>query len=619
MQTAGEWACENRYMPGDITSRPGPYNLDAFPFCREPLEWMSPCNPTENVVLVWGSQTGKTTMLENVIGQRIHQAPCPMMMMRPTLDSAEEWSKIRFQALVNSSPVLKQLVVEGRHGNRASSIILQKIFPGGSLDIEGANSPSGVASKSICILIIDEEDRNPESAGEEGDPSTLAEMRTTGFFGRRKIIRTSTPTVMGSSRIWRKFLLTDQNYYHVPCPRCGEYQRLYWTHPETKEYCVTWPKGEPWKAVYRCPYCGKEWVNAEKNEILPVGRWVPKTTGRPYWKGAQLSTLYAPVGWDDFGKLAQEWEDGHPDGQVDKDKLVVFINTRLGECWEDRMDTALDTNELLRRCEPMPTIPTKASMLIGSVDVQGNRLELELCGWGLGLENFGIRHQVFWGKTDEETVWNDLHRFIHAQKWMNADGQRLAVVAVGIDTGFNTDMVYSFIQSHLGWGYFPVKGEAGLGKLIVDSQPHKSHAKFGGLPFVMVGSDGAKARVYSMLRIQSPGPGYCHFAADAGYDESAFKQMTIERRIKQYDKSGQARLVWTKNKHDANEMLDLRQYNLAMATLHAQRYDLSQPILWQPLGTDTDEVQPSLTEKQTAVSTKRDAEYRFDRSAFFRR
>lgn len=566
-------------------------------------------------------------MLENVIGQRIHQAPCPMMMVRPTIDSAEEWSKIRFRGLVDASPALRNLVVEGRQsGNKASSVILQKMFPGGSLDIEGANSPSGLASKSICVLILDEEDRFPHSVVAEGSPSALAEMRTTAFHGRRKIIRTSTPTVLDESVIWDHFLKTDQCHYHVPCPCCGEYQRLYWRHPESGEYCVVWPKGEPWKAVYRCPVCAGEWKNREKAEILPVGRWVSSTVGRPNWRGAQLSTLYAPVGWDDFPKLAQEWEDSHPNGQIDREKLVVFINTRLGECWEDRMDTALDNNELLTRREPLVKypaervgrIPDHASMLLGTVDVQSNRLELHMAAWGLARENWSVRRETFWGDTGKDQVWEDMHQFVQLTPWLNVSGQRLAVVVVGIDTGYATDKVYEFIRSHQGWGYLPLKGEDGLDRLLIDPRPHTSGRKFGGLPFVMVGTDEAKRMTYAMLRIKDPGPQYCHFALDAGYEEEQFQQIIVERLVKRYDKTGHARFVWVKPPGKSNEMLDLFGYNLALASVYAQRYDLTSPILWAP-PEGVAELQPKLTEKQTPVSTEREAPIRFDRSTFFRR
>lgn len=621
IQGVADWACENRMMGVGVTATPGLYSYERVPYAKLIMDWMSPSDPTEVIYLQWGAQTGKTTLIENCIGHRIHQAPCPILLVRPTIDSAKEWSKVRLQNMIAETAALRGLITEPKHrGDEANNVILQKFFPGGSLDIVGANAPTGLSAKSICLLIMDERDRFPGSAGDEGDPGELAIKRTTAYKGQRKIIVTSTPTIKDESRVEEGFLKTDQCYYFVPCPRCGKEQRLFWTHPETREVCVVWPRGEPWKAVYRCPYCAGTWKNAEKNDILPAGAWQATAVGRPAWHGAHLSTLYAPVGWDDFATLAQEWEDCHPAGATNREALIVFVNTRLAETWEDRYDTALDVEELFRRCEPMPLLPNAAAWITGAVDVQANRLELELCCWGPGLESWGFRYEVFWGDTDKPQVWEDLHRFIHFQPWKTMAGDRLAIVGVAIDTGYATTEVYEFIQAHKGWGYFPVKGEAGLERVIIDPRPHVSAAKFGGLPFVMIGTDEAKRQVYSALRLKDPGPRYCHFAADAGYTLDVFKGMTVERMTKRPDATGHLKVKWVKPSGKRNEPLDIRVYNLAMATIFAKRNDLTKPLLWTPieLGAQSPATSPNLAYSRVQVKTENETGYQFDRSAFLR-
>ena len=89
----------------------------------------------------------------------------------------------------------------------------------------GANSAASLASRPVRLVLLDEVDRFPPSAGTEGDPVKLAVKRSTTFWNR-KVILTSTPTTKGASRIEAAWEESDQRVYEVPCPVCGGYQAL---------------------------------------------------------------------------------------------------------------------------------------------------------------------------------------------------------------------------------------------------------------------------------------------------------------------------------------------------------------------------------------------------------
>ena len=98
---------------------------------------------------------------------------------------------------------------------------------GGLLALSGANSPASLASMSIRLLLCDEIDKYPPSAGSEGDPVELAIQRTATFWNR-KIILVSTPSIKGASRIENSYEKSDKRLYFVPCPHCGHEQHLIW-------------------------------------------------------------------------------------------------------------------------------------------------------------------------------------------------------------------------------------------------------------------------------------------------------------------------------------------------------------------------------------------------------
>ena len=319
--TVSDWADAERRLSSESSAEPGIWRTDRAPYQRGIMDAVA----DETVREIWvmkSAQVGWTEILNNVIGYHIHQDPAPMLLVQPTLEMAEAWSKDRLAPMVRDTPALAERIADPRSRDSGNTL-LHKKFAGGHLTVAGANSPAGLASRPIRIVLFDEVDRYPASAGTEGDPISLGKKRAATFWNR-KVLAGSTPTIKGSSRIESGFESGDQRFYHVPCVHCGELQRLVWSQ-------VRWPDGQPELAVYACVACGAELTDADKPKMLRAGQWVASRESRGI-ASFHISELYSP--WSTWADMAVAFV------QAKKlpETLQTWINTSLGETFEERGD-----------------------------------------------------------------------------------------------------------------------------------------------------------------------------------------------------------------------------------------------------------------------------------------
>jgi len=223
--TVSQWADQHRKLSPEASAEPGQWDTSRAEFQRGIMDAVS--DPLiEEVVVMKSAQVGWTEIINNIAGYFIDQDPAPIMVMQPTLEMAEGWSTDRLAPMVRDSPRLAAKIADAKSRDSGNKL-LQKRFPGGQLVIVGANSPASLASRPMRVILADEVDRYPASAGVEGDPLTLAYKRTNNFWNRRKLAG-STPTIAGSSRIEAKFDESDKRFFFVPCPHCDEHQVLKW-------------------------------------------------------------------------------------------------------------------------------------------------------------------------------------------------------------------------------------------------------------------------------------------------------------------------------------------------------------------------------------------------------
>ena len=394
--TVSEWADRYRVLSQRASSEPGRWRTERTPYLKEIMDCLSPVSPFQRVVFMKGAQVGATESGNCWIGYVIHQAPGPMMAVAPTVELAKRNSKQRLDPLIEESEVLRERVRE-RRSRDSGNTVLSKEFPGGVLILTGANSAVGLRSMPARYLFLDEVDGYPGDVEGEGDPILLAERRS-ATFQRRKILLVSTPKTKGLSRIEREYGQSDQRRYFVPCPHCHEQQTL-----ELQN--LRWPEGQPREAEYACAGCGNLIGERHKTWMLERGEWRPAAQGDGRTAGFHLSSLYSPVGWFSWADAAEMYEQA----RKAPDLMKGFVNTVLGLPFEEEAE-APEWQRLYERRETyrIGMVPAAGLFLSAGVDVQKDRLEVEIVAWGRGKESWSVDYRVIEGDTARAEVWAKL-------------------------------------------------------------------------------------------------------------------------------------------------------------------------------------------------------------------
>jgi phage terminase large subunit GpA-like protein len=561
-----EWADRFRKLSSEASAEPGQWRTSRAEYQRGMMDAVN--DPTvETVVIMSSAQIGKSdALVNNTIGYFIHQDPSPILLIQPTVDMAESYSKDRIATMIRDTPELKQLVGDAK-AKSSNNTVLHKKFVGGQLVIAGANSPAGLASRPIRVILADEVDRYPASASEEGDPVNLAVKRTTTFWNR-KIILVSTPTIKGASRIEKAFNESDQRRYFVACPHCQHEQHFVWGQ-------VKWGDS-PQDAWYECESCGKTINNSHKIAMIRAGKW-KATAEFKGTAGFAINELYSP--WRTFGDVAVSFLKAKDDPEL----LKVWVNTSLGETFDDQNGEGVEWQQLAARAEPYTplTVPSGGKFLTAGVDVQGDRLSVSIWAWGRGEESWLVYTIELYGDPLENGVWEELDAIL-LSTYTHSTGNELRITAAAIDTGFKPQEVYNFIRTRPGRKLFAVKGLSTPGKPIL-SKPTPQEVTYKGQNYLKgiklwgVGTDTAKSLIYSRLRLKTPGAGYVH--TYIGLDEEFYQQITAEKLVTRYVK-GFPKQEWVKIR-PRNEALDTLVYSYAaaigcgMARLNWDKLELS--------------------------------------------
>jgi phage terminase large subunit GpA-like protein len=555
--TVSEWADRERYLSSEASAEPGPWETARAEYLRGVMDALSDPAITR-VVVAKASQVGYTETLNNVIGFYIDQDPASILVVQPTVEMAEAWSKDRLSPMIRDTPCLVDKV-ESPLTRDSGNTLRQKVFAGGRLAIVGANSPAGLASRPVRIVVADEVDRFPVSAGSEGDPLALASKRQATFWNRKTLVG-STPALRETSVIWREWLASDMRRYQVPCSDCGHAQVLTWAN-------VRWDKTAegkhlPKTAHYVCEYCGVVWTDADRVDAVAKGAWVATNPDASGVAGFHISGLLSP--WVTLTEIVQEFLLAKSDEAL----LQVWTNTVLGEPFEPAQET-VEGSSLLRRGENYgpQSIPDAVRMLTAGVDVQGDRLEVQIMGFGAFEECWAVRYEVLPGDPAQQGVW-DLLTGVLRESYRTDAGRELRVRATCADTGgHHQHQVLSYCRTHR--GVLPIKGIAGPRRIWpVRANRTKSDAQI-----YMVGVDTGKDAVYGRLRIQKPGAGYIHFPVGGNFDPEYFDQLTAEA-VQTRFKDGRPYRVWVLPPGKANEALDTFVYALAARHATKLRLDL---------------------------------------------
>lgn len=586
------WADDYRILSSGISAEPGRWKTSRAPYQREIMDAFT--QPGINrVVVMSSSQIGKSDIINNIIGRFAHLDPCAIMMIQPTIDMAQDYSKSRIAPMIRDTKALNGLFYDvksdGPKTRDGNNTILSKIFPGGRLIMCGANSPAGLASRPARILLADEVDRFPESAGGEGDPVDLAAKRMTTFWNRVMGLF-STPTNEGESRIADEYIKGTQEEWQYECPNCKEYHSLHYVDIKTDHTETLDRKGRKIviinKVTWVCPDCGFEFseqaVKSAPAKYVPQNPEALKNGIRSFW----LNAFSSP--WLGWAEIMREWLEAK--GDPNRERVVV--NTRFGEPYS-LDDTTADAAPLMRRREQYGApLPDGVLLLTAAVDVQDNRLEYEVCGWGFGEECWGIVKGMILSRPDMPETWAQLDTVLdRVYKFSNGKGIKIA--RTFIDSGGHyTGHVYNYCIAHRGQNRFAIKGYSnrpGI-PLLYKLGKEKGYSE----PLVILGVDDGKQQVFNRLYIQEPGDGYFHFALDGdrdfstrGYDELYFKGLLSEKKeLKR--RNGVLKNVWVHKSSVRNEPLDLRVYNLAAMQSYKADWGQLYDFLQEEITVDSD-------------------------------
>jgi phage terminase large subunit GpA-like protein len=531
-------------------AEPGRYYVERFEPQRGIQDAFS--NPAvEQVVVMSSSQIGKTTIIENIIGYYIDQLPSPILWIEPTLELSKAMSKDRLDPMMRDTPCLRGKIQDAKSKD-ADNTILHKRFLGGHITLAGANSPASLAGRPVRVVLCDEVDRYPFSAGAEGDPVDLAFKRATTFWNR-KLGMFSTPTVKGQSRIEAAYNMSNKGKYYVPCPKCGHYQVLRWTQ-------VKWPEGNPLDAYYECESCKNEIHDTDKIRMLRKGEWRAEGENHAI-AGFWINELYSP--WVTLGNMALRFLEAKKRGP---EALQVFINTSLAETWQEIMGSSKETGPFMARREGYEQPPLSSAIITAGVDIQDDRIECEVKAWGIGRESFGLTHKIFYGKPhllqnadSLPEVWQRLDEFLSAS-WTHECGAILPIHCTCIDMGYLTNEVLKFCKSRRSRNIFPTKGMSDSKRELVGRASKNNRYK---LPFFPIGPNAAKDIIFSNIDLTDTvgigegGPGVMHW--NKNFDEAYFVQLLQSEKPK-YIKG--ARVYEKVSDGVRNEGLDLNVLNL---------------------------------------------------------
>lgn len=591
--TVDDWADQHRMLPRESSSEPGHWRTSRTPYLREPMQVLSDAHPSKRVVMIFGTQTGKTETGNNWIGSSVHQSPGPMMIVQPTVEMGKRWKRQRFSPMVNLTPVLQGLIKPARSRDSGNTATMVE-YPGGFLVIAGSNSAASLSSMPVRRLFLDEVDRYPSDVDGEGHPVDVADRRTSSF-PRRKALLTSSPTVKGESVIEEEFEASDQRHYYVPCPHC-DHEQILRDENLTDHGTIV------------CEACGDDIEEHHKTTMLERGRWVAHNPESEI-PGFHLPSYYAPIG---LGYSWQEIADMRVKAQGNPDKAKVYTNTIMAETYEDESGK-VDWKEVSQRAGGYSSriIPDDCLMLTAGVDVQDDRFAILILGFGRAGRMWVIDWTEIPADPGLDEEWEKLDTHVLDVTFRNRYGIEMPILAMGLDTGGHyTHMAYNYARTRKHRRVLAIKGSRYQGRPIIPTRPSPQDVNVrgqvirAGVDLWHVGTDTAKGAIFAKLNADAGVEAEDHrFRFPGDLPDEFFQQLTAER----YDATRQR---WVKPRHVKNEGLDCTVYGLAAACHPAIRVHMLRDADWdrieakvQPVISDLFAGEP--TPKQTEPRTER--------------
>ncbi len=545
--TVSQWSERCRVV--DRGARKGPWRNDVLPFLTEFMD--SYCDPdVRESIFMKSSQVGGSEAIVNMIGYAIDVKPGEICYMAETEDKAKAWTQESFDPTVRTTERLKYLV-KTTVGDNNTHV---KRFPGGLLNILWATSPSQLSSRPIRDAFCDE--KAAYKVTREGDAVNLVRARQKTYTGEEKLVLVSSPrTADDPADISHDYERGDQREFYVPCPSCDAFQTLKWAHLIFTD--------DPENPTYACEACGFAIEEYDREEMLQKGKWM---AAKPFAGVAsfRINQLYSPfVPW---ARMVADFLEAKKFNST----LQVFVNTALGEPWKP--DERIDYAEIaLNRENYAAQVPPGVLLLTAGVDIQGDRIECEVTGWGRDHESWSIDYRTFEGSPSGLEVWEQLADYLTGD-FVGVDEQIHRVAAACIDSGgHHTQTVYKFCHANRERRWFAIKGSSVPGNPAI-SKP-KMMGRNPKVRLFSLGTDTIKDEIFSFLGVTDPGPGYCHFPDTDIYDEVYLRQLCSERKMSRFRMGREYHIYEKVGPSVRNEALDCRVYSTAARMILNPNYE----------------------------------------------
>jgi phage terminase large subunit GpA-like protein len=598
-ETVSEWAERKRSLGSGLTARPGKYDFTVTPYLREIVNTMSDNSPVQECYVIKGTQMGFSVgVLENQMGYDIDYGIGPLLYVGGDQAMAEEVMEKRVDEMIFSAGLqgkVRANIVKAKGkstGDRTDS----KSYGGTFMRAVGPNSESKLRTFPMRILQLDEIDIYPQRIvkGTDGtaDPLEKAERRADSYGNIKKIIGGSTPKDEASSRIEKKVNEGDNRYYNITCPKCGLQQPLLWANlkwdktedgkPDIRREIVNGVEvitKDPTYFICSNEKCDWKLKHKDKRDILQEkgyggsAEWIPtKKADRPFMQSYVLPAWYGFRTWIDIVMQFVRVKD-------DPFLFPTFVNDVMAETWKENTvkpdDNALFILSQEYEHWKIGEIRKEVLFLTLSADVQKNRIECGLIGWGRSRQGFLINYWTFEGdpSTVESDCWKKLSDKI-LSKYVRDDGQEMFVQVAFIDSQYLSDTVDLFCDSFpydsTGIaGVYPIQSRDSQDKLI---KRFKSNIK---TPVIGLHDQQLKSALYNILRKRPQSIGvfpsyYLHFSFEYGYE--LYKQLTAEEIIKIVVKGELKGIKILNTKQKRNEVLDIMKMSLGALQFAMDRF-----------------------------------------------
>jgi phage terminase large subunit GpA-like protein len=583
------WGAEHRKLSSKETSQKGDWDPERTPWAKEILWELSDESPAKIVVAPKGAQLGFTEIGLVWMGWSFCEDPGTMMVVWPTDNFIKRQVKQRVDPFFEGTPALAELFGTKQSRGKGATL-MQRSSAVGELIFASGKSAANLRGTPAVRLMADEIDEASEDLADQGDVVELALGRVSDAGIRAKVFVPCTPTIESTSIVWWWWLLSDQRKFMVPCPHCGTFQELVFEQ-------LVFDRERPHLAEYRCAHCDGAIREIAKRTMLPAGRF-EATAVASYHRlvGFHVSSLYAPLGSYSWGEMATQFVSAG--GR--EDKLKAFTNLRLGLPWKQH-GNAPSVDALAANKEPyaLGTLPARCGFLTAGADVQKDRVEVYVWGWGPELESWLVGRfiisrkkprsqgsEILFDDRSPQEVAAEIKALINDVRWRRADGASLPMTFGLMDVNFDTTWAWQVLHL-LGPRWGAVRGAGGADEdqggqrqavLVTKSIVERDNVS--NLVLYRVSSPMAFSEFYRHVAKARPEPDAPASAwanvvhLPDSLDDDVLRQLTADREV--WD-ARLKRRVWTKS--GTNEAGDCRKY--ARAALEVKGVSKWGLLEWQ--------------------------------------